>query len=94
MRRALTDAGSLHDYVAAQDPAVALAIETAIRRACNALAHAPYANPSTSRPNVYRMPIRKYGITVFYRVRPRLATVQILRIVRSKRVRSLGRVPR
>jgi plasmid stabilization system protein ParE len=94
MRRALTDASGLYDHVAAQDPKVALAMETAIRHACSGLAQSAYANPSTSRPNIFRLPIRKYGITVFYRVRPRLAKVEVLRIVRGKRVRSLGRVPR
>jgi plasmid stabilization system protein ParE len=93
-RRALIYVSDFYDHVATQDQNVAFAMEKAIRRACSDLAFFPFANPSTDSVDVYRMQLRKYKITVFYRIRRRLAVVQILRVVRGSRVRNLRRVPR
>lgn len=93
-RRALSDLMEIFDYIAAQDVGTAVSVEADIRRACEDLAHFPYANPATDIANVYRMPIPTRGYTVFYRVRRRDAVVEIARIVRSARIRALGRIPR
>lgn len=93
-RRAQADIAEIFDYIADQNPGTAMAVEQDIREACEGLAQMPYANPRTDRPNVFRMPLKRRGFTVFYRVRPRLSVVEIVRIIRGKRVRRLGRIPK
>ena len=68
-RRAQREIAEIFKYIEQQDPAVALAVEADIRRACDGLGQFPYANPSTDITNVYRLPLPKRGFTVFYRVR-------------------------
>jgi plasmid stabilization system protein ParE len=92
-RRAQTDIGAIFDYIAQQDLITALAVETDIRKACDGLGQFPYANVATDLARVYRMPLPKRGFTVFYRVQARQSLVEIVRVVRSSRVKNLGRVP-
>jgi plasmid stabilization system protein ParE len=92
-RRAQTDIAAIFDYISQQDLKAALAVESEIRRACSGLGQFPYANVATDLAHVYRMPIPKFGFTVFYRVRAEKSLVEIVRVVRSSRVKNLGRVP-
>ena len=92
-RRSQSDIAEIFNYIATQDYSIALAVEADIKKACEGLARFPYANASTQRADVFRMPVRKRGFTVFYRVRPRLSVVEIVRVVRGARVKALGRVP-
>jgi plasmid stabilization system protein ParE len=93
-RRAQSDIGEIFDHISQQDLSVALAVEADIRQACDGLGQFPYANVTTDRANVYRMPLPKRGFTVFYRVRAKKSLVEIIRVVRSSRVKNLGRIPR
>ena len=92
--RTVADIAEIFDYIEQQDHVTARAAEADIRRACEGFSQFPHSNPKTSRPNFYRMPIKRRGFSVFYRVRSRLRVVEIARVVRSARVRNLGRVPR
>ena len=93
MRKAQSDIAEIFDYIAAQDSNVALAVEAEIMTACYRLGDFPYANPATQRKNVFRMPIRRRGFAVFYRVKPRAKVVEIVRVVRGRRLRDLRQVP-
>jgi plasmid stabilization system protein ParE len=90
-RRAQTDIDEIFNYIVKQDPRAAHDVETAIRKACEQLSKHPYANPRIDRPNSFRMPIPGRGYAVFYRVRPRLERVEIVRVVRGRRLKSLAR---
>jgi plasmid stabilization system protein ParE len=91
--RAQSDIGEIFAYISAQDTGTAMAVEGDIRCACQLLASFPYTNSKTDLANVYRMPLPRRGLTVFYRVKREASIVQIIRVVRSSRVRNLGRVP-
>jgi plasmid stabilization system protein ParE len=93
-RRAQADIAEIFTHISAQDADTALAVEADIRRACEGLMQFPYANPATDIANVYRMPLPRRGFTVFYRLKPESSVVEIARVIRSSRVRNLGRVPR
>ena len=93
-RRAQSDIAEIFDHISQEDPATALAVESDIRKACEGLFQFPYANAATDLTHVYRMPMPKRGFTVFYRVRATKSLVEIVRVVRSSRVKNLGRVPR
>jgi plasmid stabilization system protein ParE len=93
-RRALRDLEAIFDHIAQQDRSTALAVESDIRLACAGLGKFPYANVATDLAHVYRMPIPARSFTVFYRVKAAKSVVEIVRVVRSSRVKNLGRVPR
>ena len=92
-RRAQGDIADIFDHITQQDVSTALAVEADIRNACEGLGQFPYANASTDIAHVYRMPLPKRGYTVFYRVRAKRAVVEIVRVLRSSRVRNLRRLP-
>ena len=89
-RRALIDIGGLFDHIAQDDLNLAMAVESDIRKVCESLGQFPYANVATDLAHVYRMPISKRRITVFYRVRATQSLVEIIRVVRSSRVKNLA----
>jgi plasmid stabilization system protein ParE len=91
--RAVADIADIFQYIAKQDVATALAVEADIRGTCEAVCDFPYASPRTDIANVFRAPVTRRGFTIFYRVRPRLSVVEIVRVVRGKRVRNLSRLP-
>jgi plasmid stabilization system protein ParE len=93
-RRAKSDINNIFDHISQEDPSTALAVESDIRKACEGLRRFPYANVQTDLAHVYRMPIPKRGFTIFYRVRAKKSLVEIIRVVRSNRVKNLGRIPR
>ena len=93
-RRAQSDIAEIFDHITQQDTATALAVEADIRKACDGLGQFPYANPATDIAHVYRMPLPRRGYTVFYRVSAKQSLVEIIRIMRSSRLRNLQRLPR
>ena len=93
-RRAQSDLAEIHAHVAAQDQDQARSIARELKAHCEALCSYSRLNPTTEIPNVRRMPHTRYPFTVYYRVNENLNHVLILRVVRSSRVRRLGRVPR
>ena len=93
-RRAQSDIAEIFDHITKQDQTIAWAVEADNRKACEGLGQFPYANAATDIPHVYRMPLPKRGYTVFYRARAKQSVVEIVRVVRSSRVRNLRRVPK
>jgi plasmid stabilization system protein ParE len=92
--RARDDLADLLDYVARQDPGTAAALSASIDAALERCALWPRLGSATSRRQVYRLPLRRYGVTLLYRHRPRKEEIEFIRLVRGKRVRSLAHVPR
>ena len=93
-RRALEDMAEIDAHIRAQDPETAKNVAREIQARCAALALNPFLNPTTDMRNVRRMPLTRYPFTVYYRTNTPRRQIFILRIVRSSRVRTLGRVPR
>ncbi len=91
--RALNDIDGLLAYVAAQAPAVADAMAATIEAKIALCGEQPLMGLATDRRGVFRYPIKKYRVTIFYRVRPRKRELQVLRVVRGQRVKKLGVVP-
>ena len=68
-------------------------VSLAIERAAESCALVPYAGAKTDRHDVYRAPISRHRLTVFYRVDADEDAIEIVRVVRAGRVRNLRRVP-
>jgi plasmid stabilization system protein ParE len=92
--RARADLAELLAYVAQQDPKAADAMAAAIDAAVDRCAMWPRLGSLTTRRQVYRLPVRRHGVTLFYRVRPRKKEIEFIRVVRGQRVKSLGEAPR
>lgn len=90
--RARRDIESIHDSIALHDRAAAQRVEDAIRELCEQLGRFPYASAATDEPNVRRVPLVHYDFTIFFRIDTSRHQVQIARVVRSARVRSLRRM--
>jgi len=53
----------------------------------------PRLGVRTDRPHVYRWPLRRYRYTIFYRVLLNEDAVEIARVIRAARIKTLGRLP-
>ena len=93
-RRAQADIQEIFDHVQNQDPVTAKLIVGEFKARCEALADNPFLNPATDVRDVRRMPLTRYPFTIFYKIKIKERQIFILRMVRSLRVRNLGRVPR
>ena len=93
-RRAQEDMTEIDAHIRAQDPETARNVAREIQARCAALAVNPFLNPTTDIRNVRRMPLTRYPFSVYYRTNVPKRQIFIIRIVRSSRVRNLGRVPR
>lgn len=93
-RRAQQDMAEIDAHIRAQDPGTAKNVAREIQARCAALALNPFLNPTTDLRNVRRMPLTRYPFTVYYRTNTPTRQIFVIRIVRSSRVRNLGRVPR
>ena len=69
---------------------MAKAIQASLKR----LALQPRLGSATSKPNVYRAPVKRYRIAIFYRTRRGQPGIQVVRIVRGTRVKNLNKIPR
>jgi len=68
-------------------------VSLAIEHTINACALNPRGSPETDEPNVHRCVLGKYRYTVFYRRLTDRAGIEVVRVVRSGRVKNLRRVP-
>ena len=91
--RALRDIEELLDYTHKRSPRSAHNVSLAIEHAILMCALHPNAAARTDEPDVRRRPLGKYRYTIFYRVLARDEGIEVVRVVRSARVRSLGKVP-
>ena len=65
----------------------------AIERAVEFCSLVPYAGGKTDSPDLYRAPISRHRLTVFYRIDAAEDAIEVVRVVRAGRVRNLRRVP-
>jgi plasmid stabilization system protein ParE len=93
--RARDDIADIYQYRATEhDPQVAARIERAIRDTAAMLAvHPQFGSHTDHHHDVRRWPMTQYAYTFFYRVDFAIATITILRVIDSRRVRDLSRVP-
>jgi plasmid stabilization system protein ParE len=92
-RRALYDIESLLAHTQSRSPSGADVLSLVIEQTVAALTNNPRAGSKVSRPNTFRWPVKRYRISVFYRLAAN-GDVEVLRVVRSGKVKSLQRVPR
>lgn len=91
--RALRDIDELLAYIHQRSPQGASDVSFAIEHTARICADSPRAGAPTDEPNVYRWPLSDYRFSIFYRFDPTHEAVEIVRVVRSSRVRNLRRIP-
>ena len=91
--RALRDIEELLAYTHERSPRGAHNVSLAIEHAIQMCALHPHAAARTDETRVRRRALGKYRYTIFYRVLTRDEGIEVVRVVRSARVRSLGKVP-
>lgn len=91
--RALRDIDEILSYIAERSPQGARNVSLAIEHAASFCARHPKAGGRTNRKDLYRHSLAKYRLTMFYRWQDSGETTQIVRVVRSGRVRNLRRIP-
>jgi plasmid stabilization system protein ParE len=53
----------------------------------------PHSGLRTDVPSVLRRPLHRYRFTVFYRLTPEGSDIEVLRVLRSGRIKSLQQLP-
>ena len=91
---ALRDVEEILDHVRTQSADGARNVSFSIERAAELCALFPFTGSKTNRADVYRSPLTDRRITIFYRVHRRENIVEILRVLRSGRIKNLRRLPR
>jgi plasmid stabilization system protein ParE len=91
--RSLAELENLLRYVSTDAPDVAVAIAASVEDKIASCAKQPLLGARTDKANIYRYPIKKYRLTIFYRVRLRKKELEVLRIVRGSRVKRLRTLP-
>lgn len=91
--RARQDISDIYDSIAKRSPGAAQRVEDAIRLACERLAEFPFASAATDEPNLFRRPLTKYRYAIFDRVRPNAEIIEVVRVIRSARIRNLDHIP-
>ena len=91
--RALRDIEELLAYTHQRSPSGAHNVSLAIEHAILVCAR-PQGRSTNGEPGVRRRPLGRYRYTIFYRVLAQDEGIEIVRVVRSARVRSLGKVPK
>ena len=91
--RALRDIDEILGHIHERNPRGAHNVSVAIEHAIRMCARNPRAAAQTDEPGVRRRPLGRYRYTIFYRALTRGEGIEIVRVVHSARVRSLGRVP-
>lgn len=91
--RALREADELIKYIERQDPAIAGGVANAIEHALRLVATDPRRATQTDAKGIRRYAIRRYGIAIYVRHRPRKQVLEVVRVVRGKRVKALSQMP-
>jgi plasmid stabilization system protein ParE len=91
--RARQDIADIYDSIAANNPAAALRVESAIRTSCEGLVDFPFSAPATDIPNLRRLPLGRYPYTIFYRLDLAHDLVEVARVIHGARVKDLGQLP-
>ena len=90
---ALRDVDDILRYIRPRSPSGARNVAISINRAGASCAELPFAGSKTRRSKVWRWPLTDRRMTIFYRVDVDNDTVEIIRVVRSGRVKNLRRLP-
>jgi plasmid stabilization system protein ParE len=90
---ALEDVAAIHQRRAEHTEAAAERVEAAVFKSLDMLAEFPQFGRKTDQNGVYRWPMGDFRYTIFYRINGQVKTLEVLRIIDSKRVRDLNRVP-
>lgn len=79
--------------VASWGSRVAKRVERRIFIQCTSLSRTPEVGVLTDYADVRRLPIVRYPFTIFYRIAREDDRVEILRVVHSRSIQNLSRVP-
>lgn len=90
---ALDDVAAIHRTLAAHSEQLAKRVEDAVFDSIDMLGNFPKFGRKTDEPGVHRWPMGEFRYTIFYRLKPQTEALEVLRIIDSKRVRDLNRVP-
>ena len=91
---ALEDIAGIHQSLAAYGGGFAARVEDAVFDALDVFARFPQFGVPTDEGNVHRWPMGDFRYTIFYRISWEKNVIEVLRIIDSKRLRDLRRVPR
>jgi plasmid stabilization system protein ParE len=91
--RALRDIKEILDWTAQQSPKGAHSLSIAIERAIAVCEAFPRAGARTDEPAVYRWPMSKHRVTIFYRTLANDAGIEVARVLRSGRIKTLRTMP-
>lgn len=92
--QAIVDIAAVYDVIALVNPSAAQDVEDYIRKTADDVAGFPGIGAPTNSRHVRRLPLVRYGYTLFYRIVIADDVVDILRIVPARKIRNLVRVPR
>ena len=91
--RAQKDIESIYDNIARDNLGAAQRVEDAIHAAGDLLSKRPEIGVVTGHKDARRWPMTTFDYTLFYRIEWDEGYVDVLRVVRSRRVQNLKRVP-
>jgi toxin ParE1/3/4 len=92
--RALRDIDAILAYIKKRSPSGAQTVALALERAIELSATVPFAGARTAKKNLYRVPISRHRLTIFYRVAASQDQIEVVRVLRAGRVKNLQRMPR
>ena len=90
---AMEDIAAIHHTLAAHSEEFAKRVEDAVFDCLDMLEEFPQFGRTTDERNVHRWPMGEFRYTIFYRIKWQTEALEVLRIIDSKRVRDLNRVP-
>ncbi len=90
---ALEDIAVNYQRLAQHTEVYAQRLESAVFQCLDLLARFPHFGRKTDERDVYRWPMGEFRYTIFFRIKWQTETLEVLRIIDSKRVRDLDRVP-
>jgi toxin ParE1/3/4 len=86
-RGALRQLTAIGAYISEDSPDVALSVVQRIFASADLLADFPQFGAPTDRPNTRTYKVPRLPYRVFYRVRPRLDRIEVLRVAHGRRLR-------
>src|SRR5438309_746056 len=92
--RAQDDIENIYDRIARDNPPAAQRVESAIRGAGELLSRQPELGVAMGHKDARRWPMPDYDYAIFYRSDWDENLIDVLRVVDSRQVRNLRRVPR
>ena len=87
------DIAAIYQSLAVHSESFAARIESAVFEALDVFGTFPEFGVPTDEADVRRWPMPDFRYTIFYRLNRDKEVIEVLRIIDSKRVRDLNRVP-